>query len=75
MIIFLSALGAILSLGGNILIAKKKKSGWLVWIAGNIVWIIVNIIGTFNLSMVLMYIAYLGINVKGFIDWTKQEKS
>lgn len=70
MITCLSALGAILSLGGNILIAKKKKSGWLIWIAGNIAWIMVNLLGDFNLSMVLMYVAYLGINIKGFIDWS-----
>lgn len=75
MIIILSVLGAILSLGGNVLIAKKKKSGWIVWIAGNLAWIGVNLLGEFNLPMVLMYVAYLGINIKGYIDWNKQEKS
>lgn len=75
MITFLSALGAILSLGGNIAIAKKKKIGWLIWIAGNIAWIMVNLLGEFNLPMVLMYVAYLGINIKGFIDWNKEGKT
>lgn len=75
MITFLSVLGAVLSLGGNIAIAKKKKIGWIIWIAGNIDWIAVNIIGTFNLPMVIMYIAYLGINIKGYIDWNKQDES
>lgn len=75
MITFLSTLGAILSLGGNIAIAKKKKIGWLIWIAGNIAWIMVNLLGDFNLSMVLMYVAYLGINIKGFIDWNKGGKT
>ena len=75
MITFLSVLGALLSLGGNIAIAKKKKIGWLIWIAGNIAWIIVNLLGEFNLPMVLMYVAYLGINIKGFIDWSKQGKT
>lgn len=75
MITFLSALGAILSLGGNIAIAKKKKIGWLIWIAGNIAWIMVNLLGEFNLPMVLMYVAYLGINIKGFIDWNKERKT
>ena len=75
MITFLSTLGAILSLGGNIAIAKKKKIGWLIWIAGNIAWIMVNLLGDFNLSMVLMYVAYLGINIKGFIDWNKEGKT
>jgi nicotinamide riboside transporter PnuC len=75
MITVLSALGAFFSLGGNVAIAKKKKVGWLIWIAGNIAWIGVNLLGDFNLSMVLMYVAYLGINIKGFIDWSKQEKT
>lgn len=75
MITVLSALGAIFSLGGNIAIAKKRKVGWLIWIAGNIAWIGVNLLGEFNAAMVLMYVAYLGINIKGFIDWNKQEKT
>ena len=75
MITVLSALGAIFSLGGNVAITKKKKVGWLIWIAGNIAWIGVNLLGDFNAAMVLMYVAYLGINIKGFIDWSKQEKT
>lgn len=75
MVTFLSVLGAILSLGGNIAIAKKKKIGWLIWIAGNIAWIGVNLLGEFNSPMVLMYVAYLGINIKGFIDWNKEGKT
>ena len=74
-IIILSIISAALSLGGNIAIAKKKKSGWIIWILGNIAWIAVNVVGAFNLPMVLMYIAYLGINIKGFISWNKEEKS
>ena len=75
MVLLFSILGTIFSLGGNILIAKKKKIGWIIWILGNISWIIVNCIGDFNLPMVSMYIAYLFINIKGFIDWNKQEKT
>ena len=47
----------------------KKRMGWLMWILGNIAWIAVNIIGTFNLPMVIMYIVYFIINVAGFIKW------
>lgn len=65
----LSILGAAFSLGGNILIMLKKRMGWLMWILGNIAWIAVNIIGTFNLPMVIMYIVYFIINVAGFIKW------
>lgn len=65
----LSILGAAFSLGGNILIMLKKRMGWLMWILGNIAWIAVNIIGTFNLPMVIMYVVYFIINVAGFIKW------
>ena len=65
----LSILGAAFSLGGNVLIMLKKRMGWLMWILGNIAWIAVNIIGTFNLPMVIMYIVYFIINVAGFIKW------
>lgn len=65
----LSILGAAFSLGGNILIMLKERMGWLMWILGNIAWIAVNIIGTFNLPMVIMYIVYFIINVAGFIKW------
>lgn len=75
MVLLLSILGAAFSLGGNILIIFKKKSGWLAWIIGNILWIIVNFISIFNLPMVLMYLAYMGINISGFIRWAKKEKS
>ena len=47
----------------------KKRMGWLMWILGNIAWIAVNIIGTFNLPMVIMYIVYFIINVADFIKW------
>ncbi|MBR4890304.1 MAG: nicotinamide mononucleotide transporter [Clostridia bacterium] len=69
MVMILSILGAAFSLGGNILIMLKKRMGWLMWILGNIAWIAVNIIGTFNLPMVIMYIVYFIINVAGFIKW------
>lgn len=74
MILFLSILGMLFSLGGNLLLIKKKKSGWLTWIIGNLLWIIVNFIGELNIPMVLMYVVYFIINVCGYIEWTKKEK-
>lgn len=74
MVLFLSILGMLFSLGGNLLLIKKKKSGWLTWIIGNLLWIIVNFIGELNIPMVLMYIVYFIINVCGYIEWTKKEK-
>lgn len=71
MILILSIIGTILSLGGNIFIAKKNRMGWLIWLIGNVVWIAVNFIGTMNIPMVLMYVVYMIINIVGFIKWGK----
>lgn len=69
--LLLSILGAVFSLGGNIFIIKKKKIGWLIWILGNLCWIGVNCVGTFNLPMVAMYVVYLIINIDGYVKWHK----
>ena len=74
MILFLSILGMLFSLGGNLLIMKKKKSGWITWIIGNLLWILINFIDTLNIPMVLMYVVYFIINVCGYIEWSKKEK-
>ena len=65
-VLILSILGSVFSLGGNILIAHKKHSGWLWWIAGNGAWIAVNFLGEMNVPMVLMYVAYFIINITGY---------
>ena len=72
MILILSILGSVFSLGGNVLIARKRRSGWLVWIAGNITWILVNFLGEMNVPMVLMYVAYGAINITGYREWRKE---
>lgn len=69
LILTLSILGTIFSLGGNILIILKKRIGWIAWIIGNLLWIAVNILGAFNLPMVIMYLVYLVVNIVGFIRW------
>ena len=71
-VLILSILGSIFSLGGNILIAHKKRSGWLWWIAGNGAWIAVNFLGQMNVPMVLMYVAYGFINITGWREWRKE---
>ena len=73
LITILSILGTIFSLGGNILIILKKRSGWLAWIIGNLLWIGFNFAGTINWPMVLMYLVYIVINITGFIKWSKKK--
>ena len=48
---------------------KKKRVGWLAWIAGNILWILINFLDVLNIPMVCMYVAYLIINISGYIEW------
>lgn len=71
---FFSILGTFFSLGGNILIMFKQKVGWIVWILGNLCWIMYNYYSKWNWPMVLMYIVYFIINVIGYIKWNKKQK-
>lgn len=71
MILILSIIGTILSLGGNIFIAKKNRIGFVLWFIGNVVWIAVNFFGNPNIPMILMYVVYMVINIVGFIKWGK----
>jgi len=64
-----------LSLFGQILINNKKKAAFPVWITSNLLWIMVNIIGTFNLANVVMYIIYTIMNCVGLIQWKKTDKN
>ena len=72
-VLILSILGSVLSLGGNILIARKKRIGWATWIVGDAAWILVNIFGTMNVPMLLMYLAYFMTNVSGYAQWSKEK--
>lgn len=71
---FLSICAAAASLGGNVLIMFKKRIGWLVWILGNVLWILVNYFTEWNWPMVIMYGIYFIINLCGFISWSKKEQ-
>lgn len=67
----LSVLSLILSLAGNILVNYKKRYGFVVWIASNISWIVVNLVGYTNWPQIIMYIVYAVLNVQGFILWSR----
>lgn len=70
----LSIAGSALSLLGNVLLALKKRSGWIVWILGNIAWILYNVFGDMNIPMVIMYAVYFVLNVFAFVNWSKKNK-
>lgn len=70
----LSIFGLISTISGNLLINYRRRIGFLIWIVGNILWILVNVFGTFNLYMVIMYVLYAILNVDGWIKWSKIQK-
>jgi len=70
----LSIFGLVSTISGNVLINYRRKIGFLVWIIGNILWILVNVFGTFNVFMVIMYVLYAVLNVDGWIKWSKIQK-
>lgn len=72
--LILSIAGSALSLLGNVLLALKKRSGWIVWILGNIAWILYNFAGDMNIPMVIMYAVYFVLNVFAFVNWSKKNK-
>ena len=74
MVLGLSIVGCIFSLLGNILIALKKRSGWIAWIIGNIAWVAFNFADTVNIPMVIMYCVYFVLNIFGFVNWSKTQK-
>ena len=73
MILALSIIALIFSLVGNILVNFKKKLGFIIWTVSNVFWIIVNFIGDMNYPQVIMYLVYAGLNVQGFVNWSKSK--
>lgn len=74
MVLFLSMIALILSLTGNVLVNLRHKMGFVIWSIANVFWITANLISTLNIPQILMFIAYLGLNIHGFIIWNRKEK-
>ena len=73
MILTLSIIALIFSLVGNILVNFKKKLGFIIWTVSNVFWIIVNFIGDMNYPQVIMYLVYAGLNVQGYVNWSRSK--
>ena len=73
MILTLSIIALIFSLVGNILVNFKKKLGFIIWTVSNVFWIVVNFIGDMNYPQVIMYLVYAGLNVQGYVNWSKNK--
>ena len=70
-----SNIALVLSLAGQVLIAKKSRLAFPMWILSNVCWIAINIMGTFNVQQVIMYVVYTGINLYSWYSWIKEEKN
>ena len=71
---YLDATGAVMSLVAQYLQGIKILESWLIWIVVDVLSIGIYIYkGLFPTT--LLYIVYLGMAVKGFIEWRKHRKS
>lgn len=68
-----SFVALVLSLAGNALINFRKRVGFFVWIASNVAWIAVNMMGIPNWSQIAMFVVYMVMNVHGWVSWGKIE--
>ena len=75
MILTLSIIALIFSLVGNILVNFKKKLGFIIWTVSNVFWIVVNFIGDMNYPQVIMYLVYAGLNVQGYVSWSRSREN
>ena len=62
-----------LSLSGSALINFRRTAGFFVWIASNVAWIAVNLMGTPNWSQIAMFVVYMAMNVHGWVSWGRNE--
>ena len=69
-----SFVALVLSLAGNTLINFRKRIGFPVWIASNVAWIAVNLMGTPNWSQIAMFVVYMALNVHGWISWGRKSR-
>ena len=65
----LSAAALVLSLSGNVLINRRVKSGFIVWMASNVAWIVVNVLEKPNWYMIAMFVVYILFNLHGWLNW------
>ncbi len=62
-----------LSITGVILNIKRKRVCFLVWIAANLGWVVVNLAHGIY-AEAFLFLVYTGLAVWGFIEWGRAEK-
>lgn len=74
MLDLISWIATISSLAGQVLINRRNKIAFPVWIISNLLWIAANFIGNFNIANVVMYAVYIVFNVSGYFQWEESER-
>ena len=74
MILMLSIVALVFSIIGNLLVNYKKKIGFIIWIISNVFWVAINILGTPNYPQIIMYLIYVGLNIQGYVNWSKRDE-
>jgi len=69
-----SWLASAAELSGLWMIGSKKKFGFLVSIIGNLIWVVVALLGLPATGLLLVVIPAMFINVRNFIRWRGGEK-
>lgn len=69
MITFFSWLATALCILGNIFVIKKKN-GFLIWFIGTGIMLVLAVMRN-DWSQTFLFTIYEIINIKGFIEWTK----
>ncbi len=66
----LGYIATFLSLLGNAFIVMKKRTGFVVWTAGNVVWIWLDLIIKLY-SQIVMMLFYTLFNIWGYHEWSR----
>lgn len=70
----ISAIATVLSVGGNVLLAKKIIYVFPIWIIADVLLIGIVWVQSQNISMITMYAIYIGTAIYSWISWKKEEK-
>lgn len=74
---FLDAFTTVVSLFAQILLMYRKRSAWILWVTTNVAYIYLFHLKGLD-SLMLLYVAFIGNAIFGYINWTrimkKQEK-
>ncbi len=62
----------VLNAGAIYLLGKKRKAGWSLGVAANVVWIVFGILAHSTATMVACSI-FVVLNAKGLWNWSKEQ--